>query len=143
MKLHRNAALSLKKRELLCRRVVEEDWSLTEAAAAAEVSERTAGKWIIEAAEMHGNRGREAEQLKAFLSRQIDGPVRLAYGRMPTMIARQFVMIGTTNASAAYLKDSTGARRFWPVCVQRFNVDALVRDRDQLWAEAATREAGA
>jgi len=46
MKLHRNAALSLKKRELLCQRVVEEDWSLTEAAAAAEVSERTAGKWV-------------------------------------------------------------------------------------------------
>jgi transposase InsO family protein len=46
MKLHRNAALSLKKRELLCQRVVEEQWSLSEAAAAAEVSERTAGKWV-------------------------------------------------------------------------------------------------
>jgi transposase InsO family protein len=46
MKLHRNAALSLKKRELLCQRVVEEEWSLTEAATAAEVSERTAGKWV-------------------------------------------------------------------------------------------------
>ena len=46
------------------------------------VIERTAGKWIIEAAEMHGNRGREAEQLKSFLSRQVDGPVRLAYARM-------------------------------------------------------------
>jgi transposase InsO family protein len=45
MKLHANAALSLNKRRQLCRRVVEEDWSLTEAAAAAEVSERTAGKW--------------------------------------------------------------------------------------------------
>jgi transposase InsO family protein len=46
MKLHGNAALSLKKRQLLVSRVVEEDWSLTEAAAAAEVSERTAGKWV-------------------------------------------------------------------------------------------------
>jgi transposase InsO family protein len=46
MKLHRNAALSLKKRELLCQRVVEQQWSLTQAAAAAEVSERTAGKWV-------------------------------------------------------------------------------------------------
>jgi transposase InsO family protein len=46
MKLHGNAALSLKKRGLLCRRVVEEGWSLTKAAAAAEVSERTAGKWV-------------------------------------------------------------------------------------------------
>jgi transposase InsO family protein len=46
MKLHRNAALSLKKRERLCRRVVEEGWSLAEAAAAAEVSERRAGEWV-------------------------------------------------------------------------------------------------
>jgi transposase InsO family protein len=46
MKLHANAALSLKKRQLLARRVVGEGWSLAEAAAAAEVSERTAGKWV-------------------------------------------------------------------------------------------------
>ncbi len=45
MKLHANAALSLNKRRLLARRIVEERWSLTEAAAAAEVSARTAGKW--------------------------------------------------------------------------------------------------
>jgi transposase InsO family protein len=45
MKLHANAELSLKKRRQLARRVVEEGWSLSEAAAAAEVSEGTAGKW--------------------------------------------------------------------------------------------------
>jgi len=46
MQLHGNAALSLNKRRLLCRRVVEQGWSLTKAAAAAEVSDRTAGKWV-------------------------------------------------------------------------------------------------
>jgi transposase InsO family protein len=46
MKLHGNAALSLKRRQLLVSRVIEDNWSLTEAAAAAEVSERTAGKWV-------------------------------------------------------------------------------------------------
>jgi transposase InsO family protein len=46
MKLHANAALTPKQRLRMCRRVVEEDWSLAEAAAAAEVSERTAGKWV-------------------------------------------------------------------------------------------------
>jgi transposase len=45
MKLHANAALSLNKRRLLSRRIVEEGWSLASAAEAAEVSERTAGKW--------------------------------------------------------------------------------------------------
>ena len=45
MKLHANAALSLNKRRLISRRIVEEGWSLIEAVEAAEVSERTAGKW--------------------------------------------------------------------------------------------------
>ena len=45
MKLHGNAALSFRQRERMVRRVVEAGWSLREAAAAAEVSERTAGKW--------------------------------------------------------------------------------------------------
>ena len=46
MDLHANAALSLNKRRLLCRRVVEEDWTLTKAAAAAEVSVRCARKCV-------------------------------------------------------------------------------------------------
>jgi transposase InsO family protein len=46
MDLHANAALSLNKRRLLCRRVVEERWTLTKAAAAAEVSVRCARKWV-------------------------------------------------------------------------------------------------
>jgi transposase InsO family protein len=46
MQLHGNAALSLNKRRLLCQRVLEEEWSLTEAARAAEVSENTARKWV-------------------------------------------------------------------------------------------------
>ena len=46
MKLHANAALSLNQRRRMVRRVVEQGWSLTEAAEAAEVSERTCSKWV-------------------------------------------------------------------------------------------------
>jgi transposase InsO family protein len=46
MKLHANAALSFRQRERMVRRVVEEGWSVREAASAAEVSARTAGKWV-------------------------------------------------------------------------------------------------
>jgi transposase InsO family protein len=45
MKLHGNAALTPKQRLRLARRIVDEGWSLAEAAEAAEVSERTARKW--------------------------------------------------------------------------------------------------
>jgi transposase len=45
MQLHANAALSLNQRRRMVRRVVEQGWSLTKAAEAAEVSDRTAAKW--------------------------------------------------------------------------------------------------
>jgi transposase InsO family protein len=46
MKLHANARLSVKGRELLVDRVENAGWSLTQAAEAAGVSDRTASKWL-------------------------------------------------------------------------------------------------
>ena len=46
MKLHGNARTCPKSRKLLVERIVEQGWSLTEAAAAAGVSDRTARKWV-------------------------------------------------------------------------------------------------
>jgi transposase InsO family protein len=46
MDLHANAALSLNKRRQLCQRVIDEQWTVTKAAAAAEVSVRCARKWV-------------------------------------------------------------------------------------------------
>ncbi len=46
MKLHANAALGPKGRATMVCRVVDEGWSLTEAAEAAGVSERTCQKWV-------------------------------------------------------------------------------------------------
>jgi transposase len=46
MNLHRNAAVSLKGRRELCRRVVSGERTLSEAAEGAEVSVRCARKWV-------------------------------------------------------------------------------------------------
>jgi transposase InsO family protein len=46
MKLHANAALSLKQRERMVLRVVEQGWPITKAAEAGEVSGRTCSKWV-------------------------------------------------------------------------------------------------
>jgi transposase len=46
MKLHANARLSLKGRELLIDRVLSEGWSLARVTEAAGISERTACKWV-------------------------------------------------------------------------------------------------
>jgi len=103
------------------------------------VVEQTRGKWIIEASELKGLRGKRAEQLKAFLSRRFD-TARMSYGRLPADYPRHFIPIGTTNEEH-YLHDPTGNRRIWPVRIGKIDLAALLRDRDQLWAEAAAAEA--
>jgi transposase InsO family protein len=49
MKLHANASLSLKARKRMVARVVEQGWTITKAAEAAEVSVQTCSKWVARA----------------------------------------------------------------------------------------------
>lgn len=107
---------------------------------AKQIIERTLGKWIIEASELSGMSPGQVEHLKGLMARQVDGPVRMAYARMAIERARQFVLIGTTNAHT-YLVDETGNRRWWPMRTGQFDIVWVRENRDQLWAEAAMREA--
>jgi predicted P-loop ATPase len=103
-----------------------------------EVVEAVEGKLFVEVAELQGMRKGDIEHVKAMLSRRVDR-ARAAYGRIQVERPRQFVFIGTSNGRS-YLRDDTGNRRFWPVAIKQFDLEALARDRDQLWAEAAWRE---
>ena len=98
--------------------------------------EQLQGNWIIEIAEMAATRKAEVEQIKQFISKQED-TYRAAYARRTQSHARQCAFFGTTN-DTEFLRDPTGARRFWPVTVAVTEVAprALTRDTvDQIWAE--------
>jgi putative DNA primase/helicase len=92
------------------------------------------GMWCVELAELDGFNRAEASRSKAFFTRSEDR-YRNPYGRKPVTIQRTGVFGGSVN-HGTYLKDDTGNRRYWPVKVGRMNMDDLIRDRDQLWAEA-------
>jgi predicted P-loop ATPase len=98
------------------------------------------GIQIVELAEMDALTKAASSTSKAYLTRQHDR-FRPPYARHLIRLQRQCVFAATVNPpTGGYLKDSTGARRFWPVaCHGTIDRDALERDRDQLWAEAVVR----
>lgn len=92
------------------------------------------GVWIVELGELASFTRHEVERLKEFISAQTD-KFRPPYGRRTQDFPRQCIFIGTTN-NYEYLKDTTGNRRYWPVKVGDINMNGVLEDRDQLWAEA-------
>ena len=104
-----------------------------------EAQEQLEGVWLHESADLTGLRKANVEKVKAFASRQVDR-ARPAYGRVREDRPRRNTQWATTNDDK-YLASQTGNRRFWPLRVCRIDIEALRRDRDQLWAEAATLEA--
>lgn len=95
--------------------------------------------WIIEIGELAAMKKSEEEEMKGFLSRQVD-VFRPAYARTAQEFPRHCVFMGTTN-NYQFLKDTTGNRRFLPIQVSSNRKFTPWDDLDemtvaQLWAEA-------
>lgn len=91
-------------------------------------------KWLVEVAELDAFRRSDVTRIKQLLTSQKDR-CRLPYTRRAVDMPRRVIFAGSTNETA-YLRDSTGARRFWPVQVAAIDLAWLRENREQLFAEA-------
>lgn len=99
-----------------------------------DASDILRGKVCVEFSELAGLSKSELSNVKGYLTRTED-TFRPAYGKFVITSPRTVVFYGTTN-DKRYLRDETGNRRFCPVQVGQLDFKALVRDREQMLAEA-------
>ena len=114
------------------------------------LTEAVIGAVIVEAAEMVGASRADLARMKAFITRQNDGHVRLAYRRDREPCPRRAVIVGTANPSPNGIlpNDPSGLTRFVVIdlpadrCLVGSVEDWIGERRDQLWAEALYRYRG-
>lgn len=102
-----------------------------------DVARSMRGKLVGEIAELRGLQGRDAEAIKAWLTRRHEEWTP-KYQEFGTRFARRLLFVGTTNRSE-FLDDDTGERRWLPVEVGNVDVPGLRAVCDQLWAEGIAR----
>lgn len=91
------------------------------------------GVWAVDLGELEALKT-SVLAVKNFVSLQRDR-YKPPYGKHFIWRPRRMVFVGDTNEDE-FLRDPTGARRFWPFECHGVDIDLLARNRDQLWAEA-------
>jgi len=93
------------------------------------------GKLIGELAELQGLRSKEAEMIKAWVVRQVE-EYRPPFAKLNVRIPRRCAFIGTSN-NDEFLSIGENNRRWLPLdVVNQANIEALIADRNQIWAES-------
>lgn len=99
------------------------------------------GRMLVEFSELHAFRRQEVERIKGIITCRTDR-YRDSYARRAIDHPRQCVFSGTTNRDD-WVQDDTGARRFWPITCGEINLDYIIANREQIFAEAVARYARA
>lgn len=102
----------------------------------ADISRKLIGKLVIELDELRGLSTTDADAIKSTITRREEEWVP-KYKEQVVIYPRRSLFWGTTN-TVDFLTDLSGNRRWLPFEIAAvIDVDAIKRDRDQLWAEAA------
>lgn len=99
-----------------------------------QAARKMRGVLVVELAELRGLNTVEIERIKEFITRTHERLVP-KFKEHAVNIARRCIFIGTTNNYEALPRDGVN-RRWLPLQTPKVDVAAIIRDRDQLWAEA-------
>lgn len=113
-----------------------EDFPDLEGAGAITLAKRSIqGYWCVSSGELTVMKRADLARLKNFLTQDedaFDEKFKRKHARRP----RRCVFAGTTNETK-FLRDPTGARRFWPIKVNgKVDFEKVRELQDDLWAEA-------
>lgn len=103
-----------------------------------DAMEKISGPWIVEIGEMGGMRKADQNDVKAFITTQVDR-WRAAYAEIVEDRPRQCIFVASSNDWDVLKGDPSGYRRWCVVTLpddKAADVTGIIRDRDQLWAEA-------
>lgn len=99
-----------------------------------DLSRKMRGTLVAEIAELRGLNSKDAQTIKAQMSRQFEKWTP-KFKEYKTAFPRRLMFWGTSNEDEI-LADSTGERRWLPIKVEHLiDVDRIILDRKQLWAE--------
>ena len=101
-----------------------------------DTSRKLRGKLVGELEELRGLNSRALEEIKAFMTRRKEAWVP-KFKEFENFFWRRLLFFGTTN-EPEFLADPTGERRWLPGQCGKIDVERLVEDREQYWAEGAT-----
>lgn len=102
-----------------------------------DLARKMRGKLVAELGELRGLAGKDSDAIKQWITRTTEEWTP-KYKEFGTSFARRMLMIGTTNRDEILVDDDGEERRWLPMRVTgEIDVDGIIRDRDQLWAEGA------
>jgi predicted P-loop ATPase len=104
-----------------------------------DLARKIKGRCVVELAELRGLKSAAKEHIKAIITTPRDTWVP-KYFESTTTYARRCLFVGTSNDYEFLDADGSRNRRWLPVAIRAdavVDVDAIARDRDQLWAEGA------
>jgi len=100
----------------------------------ADQARKMRGVLVAELPELRGLKTRDLESIKAFITRRHEDWTP-KFKEFNTKFPRRLLLVGTTN-EVEFLDDATGNRRWLPLSVGMVDIEAIERDRLQMWAEA-------